>query len=216
MISKTAPALLLALLVAAALSACGGGSTATGQQATTSPPGQKDCDAKGINRIKGKEGTCFAHGSEHVVVNHDHFLRLPTIGVAITGLATVPQIPSSQGTLTPQNGTFLLMKLAVDNRDKVPHRFAAHGPGQVMLTVGNRQYVERLDVERSIGSQSLLSTAGGVIAPGDRLEGNVVFDVQQSDLQEMQQDGQLVVVDFDKTMLSKKPPKVIGQIRLYR
>jgi hypothetical protein len=220
----------LALLVLAAsivVSACGGTQEGEvlGSRSTPTGPGalrngrpprtdpRKGCDAQGVNSTQLYPGACTENGVQYVVANYGGVVKLRTLGVAVTGVSVAPGYEGRTRTVRPQYDAFLRVTLQVQNRDNVPHRF---GLGQTMLGIAADDYLERKDVERTVHQEAIARVNGGLIAPGETLRGDVIFDITEADYQQLQQRGRFFIWNFG----ARASPQLrrgaqIGQIRLY-
>jgi hypothetical protein len=220
----------LALLVLAAtivVSACGGTQEGDvlGSRSTPTAPGglrngrpprtdpRKGCDAQGVNSTQLYPGACTENGVQYVVANYGGVVKLRTLAVAITGVSVAPGYEGTGHTVRPQYDAFLRVTLQVQNRDRVPHRF---GFGQTMLGIAADDYLERVDVERTVHHEAIARVNGGQIAPGETLRGDVIFDITEADYQQLQQRGRFFVWNFgDRASPQLRRGAQIGQIRLY-
>lgn len=221
----------LALLVLAAaiiVSACGGTQGGSGLAGVTTAPTtatgpngkplpvdpHKSCDAQGVNSTQLRTGACMESGLQYVVGNHTSVVHLRTLAVAITNVS-VSGVDAGHGrNATPQLDAFLRFTLAVQNRDKVPHRFAF---GQTMLGIGASNYLERTDVEKKVHVESIAAVNGGVIQPGETLRGDVLFDISRADYEVLDRQGRFFIWNFGSRAAVQIPKSTgqLGQIRLY-
>ncbi len=222
--SKVALALLV-LAMSIVVGACGGSqeeglasSTPTGPGALREgrPPRsdpKKSCNEQGINSTTLHPGACTEQGIHYVVANYGGVVRLRTLAVTIIGVGVAPGYQGATRTVAPRYDAFLRVKLQVQNRDRVPRRFSY---GQTMLGISGSNYLERVDVERTVHAEALARTNGGMIGPGETLTGDVVFDITQADYQQLQQKGRFFIWNFGE----RAAPEIqrgsqVGQIRLY-
>lgn len=222
-------ALALALLATSiGVSACGGtqGSAgltgATSARASTRLPAsahghsdpRKGCDAQGINSTQLGIGACTEGGVQYVVRNYGGVVDLKKLAVAVDGVAVAPADEGRGRTATPQRDAFLRVRMQVQNRDTVPHRFAF---GQTMLGIGSDNYLERIDVERNVDREPMAGINGGMIGPGETLRGDVIFDITQGDYEQLQRVGRFFIWDFGghaSAQISRTTGQ-LGQIRFY-
>lgn len=225
MLNKVAPA-LLALATSMVVSACGGtqGSgladltqqttptTASGKQKPTDP--KKSCDAQGVNATQLRTGACTEDRIQYVVGNYEDAVRLRTLGVAIMGVSVSGIAVGNGKRAAPTRDAFLRISLQVQNRDKVPHRFAF---GQTMLGIGADNYIESTQIERNVHPESLAAVNGGNIGPGETLRGDVIFDITQADYEVLDRQGRFFIWNFGERAAAQIPrtTKQLGQIRLY-
>lgn len=224
--NKVALALLL-LAASLIVSACGGSqgaglagvttsattpTTADGKPRPTDP--HKSCDAQGVNATQLRTGACMEDGVQYVVGNYGSVVRLRTLGVAITGVSVSGVDAGNGRTAAPQLDAFLRVTLQVQNRDKVPHRFAF---GQTMLGIGPSNYTESTVVERKVHQEALANVNGGMIAPGETLRGDVVFDISEQDYAVLDRQGRFFIWNFGGHAAARIPRSTgqLGQIRLY-
>ncbi len=222
-------ALALALLATSiGVSACGGtqGSAgldgATSTSASTRLPASrarhtdpnKSCDSQGINSTQLGTGACKEGGVQYVVGNYGGVVEIKRLGVTILGVAVAPADEGHGRTVTPQRDAFLRVTLEVQNRDRVPHRFAF---GQTMLGVGADNYLERTDVERKVHAESIAAVNGGMIGAGETLRGDVLFDITEADYEQLQRLGRFFIWDFGDHAAAQisRSTGQLGQIRLY-
>lgn len=220
--NKVALALSL-LAVSIVVTACGGTQSAGlagASTASTPPPANrhtdpnKSCDSQGINSTTLGTGACTENGVQYVVGNYGGVVRMKTLAVAIVGVAVAPADQGHGRTATPQRDAFIRFTLQVQNRDKVPHRFAF---GQTMLGVGGDDYPERTDVERNVHVESIAAVNNGMIGPGETLRGDVVFDITEADYTNSRRGGRLFIWNFGghaSTTITRRTGQ-LGEIRLY-
>jgi hypothetical protein len=225
---KVAPVLLA---LAMGMSACGGtqddtplgaaGTTATaqtnagrdGKRPRNDP--RKSCAEQGIDSTSLGEGACTEQGIHYVVANRQSLLRLRTLAVAIINISAGGGAGGGERTARPQRGAFVRVTLMVQNRDKVPHRFAL---GQTMLGIGENNYLEAIEVERSVHREALARINGGRLLPGETLRGDVLFDVVPTDVDLIARQGRLFVFNFGQRAALALPRGAghqLGQFRLY-
>jgi hypothetical protein len=215
---------LLALAASIVVGACGGTQEAADLAGTSTPTTpiragrrhtdpHKGCDAQGINATQLGVGACTEGGVQYMVANYGGLVRLRSIAVAIIDVAVAPGDESASGrTAAPQRDAFLRLKLQVQNRDRVPHRF---GFGQTMLGIGESNYLESVEVERGVHPESL--ARAGTMQPGETLRGDVLFDITESDYQQIQRRGRFFIWNFGDHASAQISRKIgqLGQIRLY-
>lgn len=216
-------ALAMLVLASIAVAACGGtqegadiaGTSSTAPLAPVRPEKtdpHKSCDAQGINSTQLGTGACTADGVQYVVANYGGVVRLRGLAVAIISVGVSPGYQDGRRAIAPQRDAFLRLKLQVQNRDKVPHRF---GFGQTMLGIAEDNYTESIDIERRIHPESLANA--GTMGPGETLQGDVLFDITEADYQQLQRKGRFFVWGFGghaSPQFSRRAGQ-IGQIRLY-
>jgi len=216
---------LLALAASIVVAACGGTQEAADLAGTSTPTTpirrgrnhrtdpHKSCDAQGVNATQLGTGACSEGGVQYVVANYGGLVRLRSIAVAIIGVDVAPAVEGRDGrTATPERDAFVRFKLQVQNRDKVPRSF---GFGQTMLGIGGSNYLERVDVERSVHPEALAKA--GTMGPGETLRGDVLFDITELDYRELQRRGRFFVWNFGgraSAVISRRIGQ-LGQIRLY-
>jgi hypothetical protein len=216
---------LSTLAIAVTVGACGtqsaevattetssGPRAASSQHRRTDP--HKSCDAQGINTRQLGTGACTENGVQYVVGNYGSVVNMRTLGVAIQGLAVAPADEGHGRQVTPRNDAFLRITLAVQNRDKVPHRFEF---GQTMLGIGADDYLESVNVERHVHAESLAAANGGMIGPGETLRGDVLFDITRADYEVLDRQGRFFIWNFGGHASVRLPRGTaqVGQIRLY-
>lgn len=212
-------ALAMLVLLAATIAVAGCGGTQGGADVAETTPRaiparrgktdpRKSCEAQGINRRQLGTGACTAQGVQYVVANYGGVVKLRTIAATILDVGVAPSI----GTVNPERDAFLRLRLQVQNRDKVPHRFAF---GQTMLGIAEDNYLESVRVERSVHPESL--ARAGTMGPGEILRGDVVFDITEADYQRLQQDGRFFIWNFGDHASAQISRRIgqLGQIRLY-
>jgi hypothetical protein len=212
---------LLVLTASIAVAACGGtqeGADIAGTTPRAIPARRgktdphKSCDAQGINATQLGTGACTADGVQYVVANYGGVVKLRTLAASIIEVGVAPGYQGRNRTVAPQRDAFLRIKLQVQNRDKVPHRF---GFGQTMLGVAENNYLESTDVERRIHPESLANA--GTMKPGEILRGDVLFDITEADYQQLQRKGRFFIWnlgDHASAQISRRIGQ-LGQIRLY-
>jgi hypothetical protein len=217
----------LAMLVLAAsivVAACGGtqeGADIAGDTSLTAPgravrpertDPRKSCDAQGINSTQLGTGACTADGVQYVVANYGGVVKLRKLGVAIISVGVSPGYQDARRTVAPRRDAFLRLKLQVQNRDKVPHRFSF---GQTMLGIAEDNYLESINIERKIHPESIAKA--GTMGPGETLQGDVLFDITEADYQQLQRKGRFFIWNFGGRASAEFSRRTgqLGQIRLY-
>jgi hypothetical protein len=208
-------------VLALAVTAGGCGESSPGQLESQQPattarfrPGKgPGCDARGINDTYLREGRCIEEGVRYVVANGRSTMQLRTLRAAIRGISIAQEIPTGRGPAARPQGIFVLVRMAVENRDHVPRRF---GPGQTTLGIAGQQYPEIATVERRSYRDAFAFTGRRPIPPGASDTGHVVFDVPPDQVERIETEGRLIVVDFDApSLLEGGSPREVGQFRLY-
>lgn len=220
-------ALALALLATSiGVSACGGTqgaglvgtATTRAVRASAVAHGHSDphkgCEAQGINSTQMGTGACTEEGVQYVVANYGGVVRLRTMKAAIVNISVSPIDRGHGRTVRPQRDAFLRVTLQVQNPDRVPHRFVL---GQTMLGIGSDNYLERGDVERRVHLESIATTNGGVIGPGETLRGDVLFDITREDYEQLARVGRFFIWNFGghASRQIRRGTGQVGQIRLY-
>jgi predicted small secreted protein len=213
---------LLVLTASIAVAACGGTQEGADIAGSTTPSviparrgrsdPRKSCDSQGINATQLGVGACTADGVRYVVSNYGGVVKLRTLGVSILDVGVSPGYQGRNRTITPTRDAFLRIKLQLQNRDRVPHRF---GFGQTMLGIAEDNYLESVDIERRIHPESLANA--GTVAPGEILRGDVLFDITEADYQQLQRKGRFFIWNFGgraSPQISRRSGQ-LGQIRLY-
>jgi hypothetical protein len=213
---------LLVLAASIAAAGCGGtqeGADVAGDTTPTAIPARrgrsdpnKSCDAQGINARQLQTGACTAEGVQYVVANYGGVVKLRTIAVTILEVGVAPADSGHGRTVAPERDAFVRIKLQVQNRDKVPHRF---GFGQTMLGIAENNYLESIDTERRVHLESLADA--GTMGPGETLRGDVLFDITEADYQQLQQKGRFFIWNFGDHASAQISRRIgqLGQIRLY-
>jgi hypothetical protein len=214
---------LLVLTASIAVSACGGtqgadiagGTTPTASgrpvKAGHSDP-HKSCDAQGINSTQLGVGACTADGVQYVVANYGGIVKLRTLAISIIEVGVAPGYQGKNRNVVPRRDAFLRIKLQVQNRDKMPHRFSF---GQTMLGIAEDNYLESTDIERHVHPESL--ARGGTMGPGEILRGDVLFDITERDYAQLQRKGRFFIWNFGDHASAQISRRVgqLGQVRLY-
>lgn len=221
---KVAPALSL-LAVIIVVSACGGTQGGLGGTTSTNASNRpiaahrhtdphKGCDAQGINSTQLGTGACTEGGVGYVVANYGGVVKLRTLSAAIVGVSVAPADEGHGRRVTPTREAFLRVTLQVQNRDRVPHRFAF---GQTMLGIGPDDYTESVRVERFVHQESIAAVNGGTIGPGETLRGDVIFDITEADYQQLQRAGRFFIWNFGghASQQITRGTGQVGQIRMY-
>jgi len=223
-VTKSLAPALVALAASIAIAACGtqeGGTPAAGTAPTVpvAPPTRKtdpgkSCDAQGINARQLRAGACTDRGLRWVVANYGGVVPLRTLAVGIVGVTPSGGYRGGSGVLKPRKGAFLVVKLQVQNLDRVPHRWAY---GQTMLGVGAHNYLEREDIERTVHPEPLAKANGGRLGPGDAARGDVVFDITKADFADLSRRGRFFIWNFGDKASQRVALRTgqLGQVRLY-
>jgi predicted small secreted protein len=213
---------LLVLTASIAVAACGGTQEGADIAGNTTPrviPARKgktdphkSCDAQGINATQLGTGACTADGVQYVVANYGGVVKLRTLAVTIIGVGVAPGYQGKNRNIVPQRDAFLRVKLQVQNRDKVPHRFSF---GQTMLGIAEDNYLESIGIERRIHPESIANA--GTMGPGEILRGDVLFDITEADYQQLQRKGRFFIWNFGGRAAPQTSRRSgqLGQIRLY-
>jgi hypothetical protein len=217
-----------ALALAVALGACGGSSTEVrvaevGTNGTTNAYGKQgakararqSCQALGITALNGPEGACVLRGTRLVAANGHTTLRLKTLTAAIKNLTVAEQIPGKHGPVGARDGAFVLVTLAVKNRDKVAHAFAW---GQTVLGIENVNYEENAAVERRSYESAFAFPTRRQIPAGGTVIGDVVYEVPTEPIQRITQQGRVFVANFGERplVMVARHKGEIGFLRLYQ
>jgi hypothetical protein len=222
-VGKKVALALLALAASIAVAACGGtqSTVANTQTGVRLPPARqrptdphKGCNVQGINSTQLATGECTDNGVQYVVGNYGAIIKLRTLAVTIVGVAVSGGDAGNGRTATPQRDAFVRFDLQVQNRDKVPHRFAL---GQTMLGIAEDNYLERTDVEKNVDPNAIARANGGLVGPGETLHGDVVFDITEGDYQQIQRVGRFFIWNFGERASAQISRGLgqIGQLRLY-
>lgn len=212
---------MLVLAASIAVAACGGtqdGADVAGNTSSVAPvrpertDPHKSCDAQGINSTQLGTGSCTTDGLQYVVANYGGVVKLRKLAVAIISVGVAPGYRQGRRSITPRRDAFLRVKLQVQNRDKVSHRF---GFGQTMLGVAEDNYLESINVERKIHPESIANA--GTMGPGETLQGDVLFDITEADYQQLQRRGRFFIWNFGSRASAQFSRRAVqlGQIRLY-
>ncbi|MDP8944279.1 MAG: DUF4352 domain-containing protein [Actinomycetota bacterium] len=219
---RTVPLALLAV----ALAACGGDGamTAPSPGAALSPeapavPGQEasDCDRRGIDVARGREGRCRENGITFTVVDRDHLLELRELKVRLLDLEIAERVSDRAAGTETAAGAFVILTLAVTNKLDRPAHFDL-AQGQARLAVGGRTYVEDFDAENGPVPDSFLFSDDSAIRPDRTRSGKIVFDVPAivaARLTRPRSGANLLVLDFSDEGAWDRVEEV-GVIRLWR
>ena len=173
------------LVLAVALAGCGGeGDTrapppgaALSPESPPSPGGERsDCDRKGIDVARGREGRCRENGVNFTVVDRDHVLELRELRARLLDVSVTERVSDRFAGAKTAAGTFVVLALEVTN--KLGRRaYFDLTQGQARLAIGGRTYVEDFEAENGPVPDSFLFMDDSTLAPGETTAGKLVFDV---------------------------------------
>lgn len=176
-----------------------------------SPDGS--CDAKGINRDVGKEGTCTEDGREYVVVNRDSTLRLHELNAKILDTETTTSVSDEFGTSKSANGIYVIFDLEVFNKTSSPLYFDS-SQEQAFLYLGENEYTEDFEVENYSLDDSFVNTFEE-IQPETSTTGSIAFDIPPKLVPDLERDGNLAILNFSDEGEGENVDQ-LGIIRTYR
>jgi hypothetical protein len=201
-------AALSALAVVAALSACGKATTTSTTGAT--PPSQAPASstpaaglpscASRVRTTSGapivRPGRCTASGVTIVLAGAGQTLGLRTLTARVVGARLTASL-SSQLASRAASGTFLVVTLAISNRQGTPATFDGLGATQTALQASSSNFREALDAESGADLASCVERNVMPIAAAGSETCDVVFDVPRTVAQHLRvKGGGLLIVNF--------------------
>lgn len=172
-------------LLAVALAACGGdgdrrapppGAALSPESPATPGEEQSDCDRRGIDVARGREGRCRENGVDFTVVDRGHVLELRELEARLLDVEIVERVSDRFAGTETAAGAFVVVTLAVTNKlDRRAYFDLAQG--QARLAVGGRTYVEDFEAENGPVPDSFLFMDDSTLRPGETSTGKIVFDV---------------------------------------
>jgi hypothetical protein len=179
-----------------------------GHESSNSAP-RDECPSKGIDPEQRKEGRCENDGTENVVVDRDHPLRLETLEARLEGMRKGP-VP---GGGSPKR-ILVTFELKVTNRTGSPQHV---GENQFVLLLG-AEHGE--DVEAEEGEPGSFLSSAKEIQPGATEAGTVTFLVAKGAPKAVAEKGNLDIGnfgsgggDYEPEGLFEEPE--VGVIRTY-
>lgn len=171
-----------------------------------------NCDAKGINREVGKEGSCIEDGVELVVVDRESTLKLKELNVTVRDMETTTTASDEFGTTKSANGVYVIFDLEVFNKTNSPLYFDS-SQEQTTLYLGDNEYTEDFEVENYALDNSFVSKFEE-IQPETSTTGTIAFDVPQKLVPDLRKTGNLAILNFSDEGEGEAAEQ-IGIIRTY-
>lgn len=174
----------------------------------TAESGESDCDEKGINGEKRKEGTCSEGGQKLVVVNKGSTLELKSLDAKLLGIQTNKSLSSDYASETA-SGVYVTAELAITNKTHGPAEFEE---GQCTLLIDGNVYTQDFEVQNGTEQRSFLwSVEGGIPAQGT-VTGTVTFDVPAKVARHVGKTGNIDISNFGEEVGNTGE---LGVIRTY-
>lgn len=161
---------------------------------TESPEGE-DCDALGINPEQRHEGTCVTDGQTFTVVNRGSTLTLDELNARLLGIEKAKTVTGEYMEPETADGTFVIVELEVKNKTNSPASFDSLGD-QVALLLDGNLFTEDTEAA-SVLDRSFWSLSKD-IQPQSTQAGVAVFDVPTRFLRELEQGGNLAILNFSE------------------
>jgi hypothetical protein len=243
-LGKSPAGLVGAALLALGLAACGGSTqvktvtvpakaTATASAATsantvtatptsttpTTPPTpvvnpNDNCEAKGIDAQRLRQGSCKTKGTAITVVNSDRSLGLKSLTLRINRISTSNSLSDGSGQSAIAHGRFVTVNVTVGNRADSAQTFDGVGTQQTQLFLSKDTFNEDFEAENGPDQNSCLWNAPDAgIQPEETQTCDVVFDVPSHLIGQIDTTGNLDVINFGDDLSS--PTGTIGVIRTY-
>jgi hypothetical protein len=200
---------LSAFVLVAVLSACGRATTTSTTGApppipappssTPSAAGLPSCTSR-VRTTSGapivRPGLCTASGVTIVLAAAGQTLGLRTLTARAVGARLTPSVSSPQATRTA-SGTFLVVTLAISNRQGTPATFDGPGATQSALQASSTNFREALDAESGADLGACVERNTTPIAAAGSETCDVVFDVPRAVAQHLRvKGGGLLIVNF--------------------
>ncbi|HSS41217.1 MAG TPA: DUF4352 domain-containing protein [Solirubrobacterales bacterium] len=172
-----------------------------------------ECDARGINREVGKEGTCTEDGVKLVVVDRESTLKLKELNATVRNMETTPTASDEFGTTKSANGVYVLFDLEVFNKTNSPLYFDS-SQEQAVLYLGDNEYTEDFDVENYALDDSFVNKFEEIQAE-TATRGTIAFDIPQKLIPDLGKTGNLAIFNFSDEGEAGAAEEV-GIIRTYK
>lgn len=198
---------VMCVVVGLLAASCGGD-----DENSAGPAIRSGCDEQGINAKERREGTCTDNGIRYTVVNRDSKLRTRELDARLVEVEQVKSIDGDLGSITAARGTFVIFRLAITNRLRVPTDFR---DGQILLNLRSYSYpVTNHNEENEALEDSFVNQRDSKIQPGETRTGAVVFDIPIAAIKLLGKPGStLYVLPFSQVGLER--PERLGEFRLY-
>ncbi len=152
------------------------------------PASDLSCQAEGITPAGRREGTCDDNGVTRTVVNRDHTLHAPGMGVQVTKtkLGRIIKSPDPYEPPVYAKGAFVAVRLKVTNTGSSP----LDGVDETELEIGGKYYSQDDDATFDLASLNTFP-----MQPGDSGSTVLAFDVPRDSALNAIAEGELVFPD---------------------
>ncbi len=175
---------------------------------------QRTCEARGINVLEGKTGTCIRDKQRFTLVNRHSSLRLKELAVRLGKFSSKDTLPGPVGTVKPDKGkAFVLMDVTWRNRDARAHELSKDQK-QLKLRIAEARFDEAMKAENAFPTSFF--NQNKIVKPRGAQRGTVIFVVKATAVKALTQRGadpQLLVWNFS-SVGKERPPD--GAIRLWK
>lgn len=157
------------------------------------------------------------YGQPLRTVGRGEELRLTTLAARVDEIVTTPSITNQRGEVATAEGVFVIVRMAIRNRSRVPQTVTTGGGEQIGLLIDGEHFSDDAYVQRNYATDSFLSREP-TLQPGAVARGTVVFDVPVRAAGKLDRSGALLVVNFGEAVAPGylEDATEVGQIELWR
>jgi hypothetical protein len=172
-----------------------------------------DCDALGINREVGNEGTCTDGKWEVSVVDAGGTAKIDTLAVTHNSTEVVESVSSGWQGTKEAKGQFVIVSISVEN---LTHRPQYLGGDQGELLLGRDSFTEAFNAANGYLNESC-TWKMPEIQPGQSATCSLIFDVPEDAAASLEKNGNVWVYNFgDSGSYSWANNKQVAVIRTYQ